>query len=193
MPKPPPTSPTSDADLLGRDAEHVVRELVAQAGRRLAARAQRDAAGRGVEVRERGARLDRRRHQPLVDEVEADRVLAPRERRGRRGGVAVPRLRRRRCRSPPARPAARPARSRRRRRPPPAAARSARRSPRRRRAPASRVSATIAATASPTKRTVSTASTCCGGAARRASRPARLKSARLRQRLHAGARRDPRR
>ena len=77
------------AHLVVRDAEHIVAQRVAQAGRRLAAHAQRDATARGVVAREQRARLDRARREPLVDEVERDHVRGVRERLGRRGNVAV--------------------------------------------------------------------------------------------------------
>ncbi len=73
-----------DADLLGRDAQDILGELVAQARRRLATDPQRDASGRRVETRQRGARLDRTGRQALVDEFEFDHV-----RRLRKGGVAL--------------------------------------------------------------------------------------------------------
>ena len=165
MPKPPPTSPTttrifslsmpstsgpsSSRTPVGvwHDTRSVMRSLDC------------------VVACERGARLDRRGHDALVDEVERDaRARRSRWRPSPRRRCRASR-RTRRCPSLPATRAAPAWRRRPRASPPPAAPRSARRWLRRHRVPARASRATTAATISPTKRTVSIAIACCGGAA----------------------------
>ncbi len=77
------------AHAVGRDAEDLAGELVAQAGRRLARHAQREAARRGVVRGECRARLERARREALVRKVERDHVRRRGEGRGRRLRVAV--------------------------------------------------------------------------------------------------------
>ena len=79
-----------NAHLVGRNAEHLVAHFVANPGRRLAAHAERDAIGGGVIACECGARLDRRRDEPLIDEIERHHVRGRRHRQRGRFRVAVP-------------------------------------------------------------------------------------------------------
>ena len=159
------------ADIGRHDAQLVLRRCAAR--RRPSAAGSHAGSGwwctacsrRGaVEIADRRARLHRVRDQPVVHQVELRRPW-PRWRRPRRPPPCRRYASRSRCcRRPRRAPAARRARSRLAAPPRPAARRSRCRSPRRHPC-ACFVSAITTATASPTWRTLPTASTGCGGSA----------------------------
>ena len=78
------------AHVVAAAAEHFAN-LVAKAGRRLATDPERETAGGRVMRRERRARLDRRRRDTLVDEVQRHDVRSAREGRFRIASIAVSR------------------------------------------------------------------------------------------------------
>ncbi len=77
------------AHFLGRDAEHFAAHFVADARGRLAAHPQCQAVGGRVEDRQRRPRLDRRRYQALVDDVERHDVGRSSDRQRGGFGIAV--------------------------------------------------------------------------------------------------------
>ena len=81
-----------NAHLVVGDAENLRAQGIAKPGRRLAAHAQRDAAGCLVVARQNRTRLDRARRDTLVHEVEHHDVRRLVERLGRSASVAVPYL-----------------------------------------------------------------------------------------------------
>ena len=87
--EPAPDIGCAHGDTVGRHIEHRFGELPAQAVHALAGQQQVEPVGGGIVSADRGARLDRRDDQPVVDQFDLDDVGCCRERRVDRRSVAA--------------------------------------------------------------------------------------------------------